>query len=142
MKLADIILGNAVVMLLFSWFFFCFRDSILIGILSIYGYNICTSMHRIHAEYTLILHYFSAVFAIFCIFLVQFTVFRVLLHQKYLDNTNLIYTLTPRDAEIGNIRETFFMNQMRVRHDIVSSSISDFQIDDLTFEVGEETEAN
>ena len=28
------------------------------------------------------------------------------------------------------------MNQMRVRHDIVSSSISDFQIDDMTFEIG------
>ena len=56
--------------------------------------------------------------------------------KLYLDNTNLIYTLTPREAEIGNVRETFFMNQMRVRHDIVSSSISDFQIDDMTFEIG------
>ncbi len=56
--------------------------------------------------------------------------------KLYLDNTNLIYTLTPREAEIGNVRETFFMNQMRVRHDIVSSSISDFQIDDFTFEIG------
>ncbi len=56
--------------------------------------------------------------------------------KLYLDNTNLIYTLTPREAEIGNVRETFFMNQMRVRHDIVSSPISDFQIDDMTFEIG------
>lgn len=56
--------------------------------------------------------------------------------KMYIDNTNLIYTLTPREAEIGNVRETFFMNQMRVRHDIVSSSISDFQIDDITFEIG------
>jgi len=56
--------------------------------------------------------------------------------KLYLDNTNLIYTLTPKEAEIGNVRETFFMNQMRVRNDIVSSSISDFQIDDLTFEIG------
>lgn len=56
--------------------------------------------------------------------------------KLYIDNTNLIYTLTPREAEIGNVRETFFMNQMRVRHDIVSSSISDFQINDMTFEIG------
>lgn len=56
--------------------------------------------------------------------------------KLYLDNTNLIYTLTPREAEIGNVRETFFMNQMRVRHDIVSSPISDFQIEDMTFEIG------
>lgn len=56
--------------------------------------------------------------------------------KLYLDNTNLIYTLTPKEADIGNIRETFFMNQMRVRNDVVSSTISDFQIDDLTFEIG------
>lgn len=56
--------------------------------------------------------------------------------KLYLDNTNLIYTLTPKEAEIGNVRETFFMNQMRVRHDAVSSSVSDFQIDDMTFEIG------
>jgi len=56
--------------------------------------------------------------------------------KLYLDNTNLIYTLTPKLADIGNIRETFFMNQLRVHHDIVSSKISDFQVDDLTFEIG------
>ncbi len=58
------------------------------------------------------------------------------MEKLYLDNTNLIYTLTPKEAEIGNVRETFFMNQMRVRHDVVSSSVSDFQIDDKTFEIG------
>lgn len=56
--------------------------------------------------------------------------------KLYLDNTNLIYALTPKEAEIGNVRETFFMNQMRVRHEVVSSNISDFQIDDMTFEIG------
>lgn len=56
--------------------------------------------------------------------------------KLYLDNTNLVYTLTPKEAEIGNVREAFFMNQMRVRHDVVSSPISDFQIDDMTFEIG------
>lgn len=54
----------------------------------------------------------------------------------YLDNPNLIYTLTPHNAEIGNVRETFFMNQLRVQHDIVSSPISDFQIGEMTFEIG------
>ena len=56
--------------------------------------------------------------------------------KLYLDNTNLIYTLAPHHAEIGNIRETFFMNQMRVQNDIVSSKISDFEIDGKTFEIG------
>lgn len=54
----------------------------------------------------------------------------------YLDNTNLIYSLADDTSNIGNIRETFFLNQMRVKHNVVSSSISDFMINDLTFEVG------
>ena len=56
--------------------------------------------------------------------------------KLYLDNTNLICTLAPHHAEIGNIRETFFMNQMRVQNDIVSSKISDFEIDGKVFEIG------
>jgi hypothetical protein len=39
-------------------------------------------------------------------------------------------------TDIGNIRETFFYNQMRVTSDVVSSQISDFEIDGKTFEVG------
>lgn len=54
----------------------------------------------------------------------------------YLDNTNLIYTLGRDEAEIGNVRETFFLNQMRVTHDVINSSAADFQIDATTFEVG------
>ena len=34
------------------------------------------------------------------------------------------------------MRETFFLNQMRVNNDVVASPVSDFLIDDLTFEVG------
>lgn len=56
--------------------------------------------------------------------------------KLYLDNTNLIYTLTPRQAEIGNVRETFFMNQMRVRQEVLSSTASDFEISGRTFEIG------
>lgn len=54
----------------------------------------------------------------------------------YLDNTNLIYNLGGDKAEIGNVRETFFFNQMRVNYDIITSSVSDFMIDNYTFEVG------
>lgn len=54
----------------------------------------------------------------------------------YLDNTNLIYGLGGTQADKGNIRETFFLNQMRVNHDVVASSVSDFKIDEYTFEVG------
>lgn len=56
--------------------------------------------------------------------------------KLYLDNTNLIYALAPRNAEIGNIRETFFMNQMRVQNNVVSSKLSDFEINGKVFEIG------
>lgn len=54
----------------------------------------------------------------------------------YLDNPNLIYTLGGGQVEIGNVRETFFFNQMRVEHDVMTSSVSDFRIDGYTFEIG------
>lgn len=57
--------------------------------------------------------------------------------KVYLENTNLIYTLTKKErAEIGNVRETFFMNQLRVVDDPVTSPVSDFLVGDRTFEVG------
>lgn len=56
--------------------------------------------------------------------------------RLYLDNTNLIYALSPDKADIGNVRETFFMNQTRVANEVISSPISDFEIDGKTFEIG------
>ena len=56
--------------------------------------------------------------------------------KVYLDNTNLAFALGGNATDIGNLRETFFYNQMRVTADIISSRISDFQINDMTFEVG------
>ena len=54
----------------------------------------------------------------------------------YLDNTNLIYSLAEDISNTGNIRETFFFNQMRVRNEVICSPIADFRINDITFEVG------
>ena len=54
----------------------------------------------------------------------------------YLDNTSLIYALANSAPDKGNIRETFFFNQLRVKYDVISSPVSDFLIDDMTFEVG------
>ena len=56
--------------------------------------------------------------------------------KVYLDNATLIYVLGNKNTEIGTIRETFFYNQMRVMTDVISSRISDFEIDGKTFEVG------
>ena len=54
----------------------------------------------------------------------------------YLDNSNLIKTLVGNKSNIGNIRETFFINQMRINNKVISSKIADFKINDFTFEVG------
>lgn len=56
--------------------------------------------------------------------------------KLYLDNTNLIYVLAPKRADMGNVRETFFMNQMRVVADVMCSPVSDFWADGMTFEIG------
>lgn len=56
--------------------------------------------------------------------------------KLYIDNTNLIYTLAPDNADTGNVRETFFMNQMRVMNEILSSSTADFEIGNKIFEIG------
>ena len=56
-------------------------------------------------------------------------------NKIYLENTNLVYALTG-NVDIGNVRETFFMNQLRVVADPITSPVSDFLVDDMTFEVG------
>lgn len=54
----------------------------------------------------------------------------------YLDNPNLMYALSEGEPNIGNLRETFFYNQMRERNSVISSRVSDFMIGKYTFEVG------
>ena len=54
----------------------------------------------------------------------------------YLDNSNLIYSLANENSNTGNIRETFFLNQLRVNYEVIASPVADFLIDNYTFEVG------
>ena len=56
--------------------------------------------------------------------------------KVYLDNTALVYNLAGDEADIGNVRETFFNNQMRINQEVLASRISDFEIGEYTFEVG------
>lgn len=56
--------------------------------------------------------------------------------KVYLSNTALAYLLGGHQTDIGNIRETFFFSQLQNNHIVLSSSLSDFQIEDMTFEVG------
>jgi len=55
----------------------------------------------------------------------------------YLNNTNLLYALTGTHVDEGNVRETFFMNQLMVGHKISVAKQGDFLIDGkYTVEVG------
>ncbi len=56
--------------------------------------------------------------------------------KVYLDNTNIIFNLVGDKSNIGNIRETFFINQMRLNNEIISSKKTDFVIGNYKFEIG------
>lgn len=56
--------------------------------------------------------------------------------KVYIDNPSLMSVLSGGEANIGNMRETFFYNQMRVENDVISSRFSDFKIGGRTFEIG------
>ena len=44
--------------------------------------------------------------------------------KVYLENTNLMYALIGMPPDVGNLRETFFFNQMRVRNTVTASEVS------------------
>lgn len=57
--------------------------------------------------------------------------------KLYLQNTNLMYALTEKPTNKGNLRETFFLSQLSVNHKVTYPEIGDFLIDDkYTFEIG------
>ncbi|MDR0799227.1 MAG: AAA family ATPase [Dysgonamonadaceae bacterium] len=56
--------------------------------------------------------------------------------KVYLDNTNLAFCLSEKAPDTGNLRETVFFNQMRINNKIYRSDKGDFNINNLTFEVG------
>ena len=58
-------------------------------------------------------------------------------NKIYLENTNLQYALSPDQANIGTIRETFFLNQVSVHHKLEYIDESDFLVDhQYIFEIG------
>lgn len=55
----------------------------------------------------------------------------------FLSNTNLMYALGKENTNVGNLRETFFLNQFNDLHNVHLSSQADFIIDEkFTFEIG------
>lgn len=56
--------------------------------------------------------------------------------KVYLENTNLVYSLAGENQNKGNVRETFFLNQVRVNHPVWNSTIGDFRVEGMDLEVG------
>ena len=55
----------------------------------------------------------------------------------FLENTNLMFALSGNTADTGNIRETFFVNQLKENHTVELSTQTDFLVDGkLSFEIG------
>ena len=56
--------------------------------------------------------------------------------KLYLENPNLLYAMS-NHAEIGTVRETFFVNQMKESHEVFYTTQGDFNINQsYIFEVG------
>lgn len=61
----------------------------------------------------------------------------------YLENTNLMFAFADTVPNVGNVRETFFANQLRHSHRLNIAEQGDFLIDGrYTFEVGGERKGN
>ncbi|NDV57731.1 ATP-binding protein [Bacteroides sp. 519] len=55
----------------------------------------------------------------------------------YVQNTNYMYALDPEKVDIGNVRETFFFNQVRVKYPINYLPETDFKVSGkYCFEIG------
>ena len=61
----------------------------------------------------------------------------------FLENTNLAYTLAENNTDIGNMRETFFLNQLSYNHIVEYPNSGDFWIDNkYLFEIGGKTKSS
>ncbi len=55
----------------------------------------------------------------------------------YLENTNFSYAIAPDNTNAGNLRETFFFNQLAYRHKVTYTAETDFKVDNkYYFEIG------
>ena len=61
----------------------------------------------------------------------------------YLQNTNYNFALSPENPETGNLRETFFFNQLQQNHKVTHTDKTDFCIDNkYFFEIGGKGKSN
>ncbi|MCF8228322.1 MAG: AAA family ATPase [Bacteroidales bacterium] len=55
----------------------------------------------------------------------------------YLENTNLNFALSDSKPETGNLRESFFLNQLKKNHKLTYTKTGDFMVNEkYTFEIG------
>jgi len=55
----------------------------------------------------------------------------------YLQNTNCNYALSKENPDVGNLRETFFFNQLQQNHSVTYTEKTDFCVDGkYYFEIG------
>jgi uncharacterized protein len=55
----------------------------------------------------------------------------------FLNNSNLMYALTDSSVNVGTLRETFFLNQLRVNNSVHYTEVGDFRVDGkFLFEIG------
>ena len=64
-------------------------------------------------------------------------------NKIFLENTNLAYALATGSVNTGNLRESFFFNQLDYRHNVEYPEKGDFLIDGkYTFEIGGKSKNN
>jgi predicted AAA+ superfamily ATPase len=90
------------------------------------------------------LHYLSEIGLTHNLFKDSYGISRLQKPAKiYLENTNLIYLLAQQNANVGNVRETFFINQLNYKHSVTYAEQTDFKIDDIYyFEIGGKNKTN
>jgi len=57
--------------------------------------------------------------------------------KLYLQHPNYYYAISPKNINKGNVRETFFVNQISYLHQIETANAGDFKVnDEFIFEIG------
>jgi len=103
--------------------------------------NISKLSERIGINRQTLLSYLSNLNEAGLIQLIYKDAYGVSLLQKpdkiYLENTNLMFALSNNITEVGTLRETFFMNQLKYKHLIEYAEDGDFIVDKkYIFEIG------
>ncbi len=109
--------------------------------------NITTLASKISISRNSLLEYIYALVDANILMSVHKNSFGVSLLQKpeklYIDNTNYMYSLLNTDPDIGNLRETFFLNQLTQNHKVTYPKQGDFMVDEkYLFEIGGKSKNN